>query len=132
MPFPMMKCVIQITIVFVPKYRKKVFFNEKKEAIREIVRILCQWKCVEIIEEEICPYHIYLLLSIPPKMSVTGFMGYLKQKSSQKIFQKLGNMKFAYLNRGFRCKRYYVDITGNNTAAIRSYMKLYSQQAKAR
>ena len=85
-----------------------------------------------MIEGEICPDHIHLLLSIRPKMSVTGFMGYLKQKSSQKIFQKLGNMKFAYLNRGFRCKRYYDDIIRNNTAAIRSYMKLYSQQAKAR
>ena len=61
-----------------PKYRRKVFFNEKKEAIREIIRTLCQWKGVEIIEGEICPDHIHLLLSIPPKMSVSGFMGYLK------------------------------------------------------
>ena len=63
-------------VVFAPKYRRKVFYNEKKEAIREIIRTLCQWKGVEIIEEEVCPDHIHLLLSIPPKMSVSGFMGY--------------------------------------------------------
>lgn len=61
-------------VVFAPKYRRKVFYSEKKEAIREIIRQLCQWKGVEIIEGEICPDHIHLLLSIPPKMSVSGFM----------------------------------------------------------
>ena len=75
-------------IVFAPKYRRKVFFAEKREAIREILRTLCQWKGVEIIEGEVCPDHIHLLVSIPPKMSVSGFMGYLKGKSSLMIFQK--------------------------------------------
>ncbi len=65
-------------VVFAPKYRRKVFYNEKREDIREIMRTLCKWKGVEIIEGEICPDHIHLLLSIPPKMSVSGFMGYLK------------------------------------------------------
>ena len=74
-------------VVFAPKYRRKVFYNEKKEAIREIIRTLCQWKGVEIIEGEVCPDHIHLLLSIPPKMSVSGFMGYLKGKSSLMIFR---------------------------------------------
>ena len=83
-------------IVFAPKYRRKVFFAEKRLEIREILRQLCQWKGVEIIEGEVCPDHIHLLLSIPPKMSVSGFMGYLKGKSSLMIFQKFGNMKFAY------------------------------------
>ena len=91
-------------VVFAPKYRRKVFYNEKKEAIREIIRTLCQWKGVEIIEGEVCPDHIHLLLSIPPKMSVSGFMGYLKGKSSLMIFQRFGNMKFAYRNREFWCK----------------------------
>ena len=96
-------------IVFAPKYRRKVFYAEKREDIREIIRTLCQWKGVEIIEGEVCPDHIHLLLSIPPKLSVSGFMGYLKGKSSLMIFQKYGNMKFAYRNREFWCKGYYVD-----------------------
>ena len=110
-------------IVFAPKYRRKVFFNEKRADIREIIRTLCQWKGVEIIEGEICPDHIHLLLSIPPKYSVSGFMGYLKEKSSLMIFQKYGNMKFAYRNRVFWCKGYYVDTVGKNTAAIKKYIE---------
>ena len=110
-------------IVFAPKYRRKVFYGEHREAIREILRTLCQWKGVEIIEGEICPDHVHLLVSIPPKMSVSGFMGYLKGKSSLMIFQRFGNMKFAYRNREFWCKGYYVDTTGKNTAAIKSYIE---------
>lgn len=83
-------------IVFAPKYRRKVFYEEKREAIREILRELCKWKGVEIIEGEVCPDHIHMLVSIPPKISVSGFMGYLKGKSSLMIFQRFGNMKFAY------------------------------------
>ena len=110
-------------IVFAPKYRRKVFFNEKRADIREIIRTLCQWKGVEIIEGEICPDHIHLLLSIPPKYSVSGFMGNLKGKSSLMIFQKYGNMKFAHRNREFWCKGYYVDTVGKNTAAIKKYIE---------
>ena len=117
-------------VVFTPKYRRKVFYNEKKEAIREIIRTLCQWKGVEIIEGEVCPDHIHLLLSIPPKMSVSGFMGYLKGKSSLMIFQRFGNMKFAYRNREFWCQGYYVDTVGKNTAAIKSYIANQLKQDK--
>ena len=92
--------------------------KEKKEAIREIIRTLCEWKGVDIIEGEICPDHIHLLLSILPKISISGFMGYLKGKSSQKY----GNMKFAYRNREFWCKGYYVDTVGKNTKAIKEYI----------
>ena len=109
-------------IVFAPKYRRKVFFEDKREDIREIIRTLCKWKGVDIIEGEICPDHIHLLLSIPPKISVSGFMGYLKGKSSLMIFQKYGNMKFAYRNREFWCKGYYVDTVGKNTKAIKEYI----------
>ena len=109
-------------IVFAPKYRRKVFFEEKRLEIREILRKLCQWKGVEVLEGEICPDHIHMLVSIPPKMSVAGFMGYLKGKSSLMIFQKWGNMKFAYRNREFWCKGYYVDTVGKNTAAIKEYI----------
>ena len=97
-------------IVFAPKYRRKVFYGEKREAIREI------------IEGEVRPDHIHLLVSIPPKMSVSSFMGYLKGKSSLLIFQRFGNMKFAYRNREFWCKGYYVDTTGKNIAEIKSYI----------
>ena len=83
-------------IVFAPKYRRKVFFEEKRAEIREISRELCKWKGVEIIEGEICPDHVHILVAIPPKISVSGFMGYLKGKSSLLLFQKYGNMKFAY------------------------------------
>lgn len=103
-------------VVFAPKYRRKVFYNEKRVAIRDIIRTLCQWKGVEIIEGEVCPDHIHLLLSIPPKMSVSGFMGYLKGKSSLMIFQK-------FRNREFWCKGYYVDTVGKNTKAIKEYIE---------
>ena len=109
-------------IVFAPKYRRKVFYEEKRIEIREIIRQLCKWKGVDIIEGEVCPDHIHMLVSIPPKMSVSGFMGYLKGKSALIIFQKWGNMKFAYRNREFWCKGYYVDTAGKNTKAIKEYI----------
>ena len=77
----------------------------------------------EIIEGEICPDHVHLLVAIPPKMSVSVFMGYLKGKSSLMIFQKFGNMKFAYRNREFWCRGYYVDTVGKDTKAIKAYIE---------
>ena len=110
-------------VVFAPKYRRKVFYNEKKEAIREIIRTLCQWKGVEIIEGEVCPDHIHLLLSIPPKMSVSGFMGYLKGKSSLMRFDQHANIKYRNGNREYWCRGYYVDTVGKNTKAITEYIQ---------
>ena len=115
-------------IVFAPKYRRKVFYEEKRVEIREILRKLCQWKGVEVIEGEICPDHIHMLVSIPPKMSVAGFMGYLKGKSSLMIYQKWGNMKFAYRNREFWCKGYYVDTVGGNKQAVQRYIRNQEQE----
>lgn len=109
-------------IVFAPKYRIKIFYEEKRLAIRDILRTICGWKGVEIIEGEVCPDHVHLLLSIPPKMSVSYFVGYLKGKSSLMMFQRFGNMKFAYRNREFWCKGYYVDTVGKNTTAIKEYI----------
>ena len=109
-------------IVFAPKYRRKIFYEEKRLTIRDILRTICGWKGVEIIEGEVCPDHIHLLLSIPPKMSVSYFVGYLKGKSSLMMFQRFGNMKFAYRNREFWCKGYYVDTVGKNTTAIKEYI----------
>ena len=90
--------------------------------IREILRKLCEWKGVEIVEGEVCPDDIHMLVSIPPKMSISGFMGYLKGKSALLIFQKWGNMKFAYRDREFCCKGYYVDTAGKNTKTIKEYI----------
>ena len=109
-------------IVFAPKYRRKIFYEEKRLVIRDILRTICGWKGVEIIEGEVCPDHVHLLLSIPPKMSVSYFVGYLKGKSSLMMFQRFGNMKFAYRNREFWCKGYYVDTVGKNTTAIKEYI----------
>lgn len=109
-------------IVFAPKYRRKIFYEEKSLAIRDILRTICGWKGVEIIEGEVCPDHVHLLLSIPPKMSVSYFVGYLKGKSSLMMFQRFGNMKFVYRNREFWCKGYYVDAVGKNTTAIKEYI----------
>ena len=116
------KWVCKYHIVFAPKYRRKVFYENHKEEVRDIIRKLCAWKGVDIIEGEICPDHIHLLLSIPPKYSVSSFMGYLKGKSSMMIYQKFGNMKFAYRNREFWCRGYYVDTVGKNTKAIKEYI----------
>ena len=110
-------------IVFAPKYRRKIIYGQLKRDIANILSMLCKRKGVKIVEAEVCPDHIHLLLSIPPKMSVSGFMGYLKGKSSLMIFQKFGNMKFAYRNREFWCKGYYVDTVGKNTKAIKEYIE---------
>ena len=110
-------------IVFAPKYRRKVFYEEKRLEIGAILRELCRWKGVEIIEGEVCPDHVHMLISIPPKMSVSGFMGFLKGKSSLMIYQRWGNMKFKYRNRQFWCRGYYVDTVGKNESRIAEYVR---------
>ena len=110
-------------IVFAPKYRRQVFYKEKKIQIGQILRKLCEFKGVEILEAEVCPDHIHMLLKIPPKMSVSGFVGYLKGKSSIMIFQQWGNAKFKYRNREFWCRGYYVDTVGKNTKKIAEYIR---------
>lgn len=117
-------------VVFAPKYRRKVFYEEKRLEIGAILRELCRWKGVEIIEAEVCPDHIHMLVSIPPKMSVSGFMGFLKGKSSLMIYQRWGNMKFKYRNRQFWCRGYYVDTVGKNTKAIKEYIATQLKQDK--
>ena len=109
-------------VIFAPKYRRKVFYGEKKEAIRDIIRTLCQWKGVEIIEGEVCPDHIHLLLSIPPKISVSSFMGYLKGKSTLMMFDKHANLKYKFGNRHFWSEGYYVSTVGLNEATIKKYI----------
>jgi putative transposase len=110
-------------IVFAPKYRRKVFFNEKRLEIGKILRKLCEFKQINIVEAEVCPDHIHMLVEIPPKMSVSGFVGYLKGKSSLMIYQRWGNLKFKYRNREFWCRGYYVDTVGKNKAKIAEYIR---------
>ena len=121
---------LQVSYSICTKVSSKSIFDEKRKEIREILRTLCKWKGVEVIEGEICPDHIHILVSIPPKISVSGFMGYLKGKSSLIIFQKYGNMKFAYRNREFWCKGYYVDTVGKNTKAIKEYIATQLEKDK--
>lgn len=109
-------------VVFASKYRRKVFYGSKRLEIGAILRKLCEFKGVTIIEAEVCPDHVHMLLEIPPKMSVSGFMGYLKGKSSLMIYQRWGNLKFKYRNREFWCRGFYVDTVGKNTKKIKEYI----------
>ena len=109
-------------IVFAPKYRRKVFYGEKRAEIGKVLRELCNWKKVNIINAEVCPDHVHMLVEIPPKYSVSSFMGFLKGKSSIMIYEKWGNMKYKYRNREFWCRGYYVDTVGKNTKAIDAYI----------
>ena len=110
-------------IVFVPKYRRMVFYKEFKKEIGKILRELCNWKGVNIIEAEVCPDHIHMLVEIPPKMSVSSFVGFLKGKSSLLIHERHGNLKYKYGNRHFWCRGYYVDTVGKNAKKIEEYIK---------
>ena len=110
-------------IVFAPKYRRKVFYGEKRIEIGNILRELCRWKGISIIEAEVCPDHVHMLVEIPPKMSISSFMGFLKGKSSLMIYERWGNMKFKYRNRQFWCRGYYVDTAGKNAYKIQEYIK---------
>ena len=110
-------------IVFAPKYRRMAFYGCKRFEIGKILRTLCEWNGVNIIEAEVCVDHIHMLVEIPPKYSVSGFMGFLKGKSSLIIYQKWGNAKFKYRNREFWCRGYYVDTVGKNTNKIKEYIK---------
>ena len=117
-------------IVFAPKYRRKVFYGQNKVAIGKILRQLCEWKGINIIEAEVCPDHIHMLVEIPPKMAVSGFVGYLKGKSSTLIYEQFGELKYKYKNRSFWCKGYYVDTVGKNTSRIAEYIRNQLEEDK--
>ena len=105
-------------IVFAPKYRRKEFYGTNRLEIGKIIRELCKWKEVNIITAEVCPDHVHMFVEIPPKLSVSSFMGFLKGKSSIMIYERWGNMKFKY-----RCRGYYVDTVGKNAIAIKKYIE---------
>ena len=110
-------------IVFTPKYRRKIIFAQLRESIKEILQCLCKYKGVEILEGHLMPDHVHMLVSIPPKISVANFMGYLKGKSSLMIFDRHANLKYKYGNRHFWCRGYYVDTVGANKEAVAKYIR---------
>ena len=105
-----------------------IIYNRLKVDIGKILRKLCEQKGVEIIEAEACPDHIHMLVSIPPKISVAQFMGYLKGKSSLMIFDRHANLKYKYGNRHFWCRGYYVDTVGKNKKKIAEYIRNQLQE----
>ena len=115
-------------IVFAPKYRRQIIYGKIKNDIGKILRTLCERKGVEIIEAEACSDHIHMLVSIPPKISVSSFMGYLKGKSSLMIFDRHANLKYKYGNRKFGAEGYYVDTVGKNKKVIEEYIKKQLQE----
>ena len=117
------KWVCKYHIVFTPKYRRKIDYWGMREDIRDIIRDLCKWKGVEILEGHMMPDHIHLLLSIPPKTSVSAFMGYLKGKSAMMIFDRNANLKYKFGNRQFWATGYYVSTVGLNEATIKKYIR---------
>ena len=118
----------QYHIVFAPKYRRKEVYGKIKVDIGKILRMLCEQKGVRIIEAEACPDHTHMLVEIPPKLSVSQFVGYLKGKSSLMIFDRHANLKYKYGNRHFWCRGYYVDTVGRNKTAIAEYIKQQLQE----
>ena len=115
-------------IVFAPKYRRQIIYGKIKQDIGQMLRKLCEYKGIEIIEAEACKDHIHMLVSIPPKYSIAQIMGYLKGKSSLMIFEKYANMKYKYGNRHFWCRGYYVTTVGKNKKAIQEYIRNQLQE----
>ena len=116
------KWMCKYHIVFTPKYRRKAIYGELREDIREDIKKLCKYKGVEIIEGHMMKDHVHLLVSIPPKISVSSFMGYLKGKSALMIFDEHANLKYKYGNRHFGAEGYYVSTVGMNEATIKKYI----------
>ena len=110
-------------IVFAPKYRRKIIYGQLKRDIANILSMLCKRKGVKIVEAEVCPDHIHMLVEIPPSISVSSFVGYLKGKSTLMIFERHANLKYKYGNRHFWCRGYYVDTVGKNKKAIEEYIR---------
>ena len=115
-------------IVFAPKFRRQIIYGKIKMDIGQMLRKLCEYKGIEIVEAEACKDHIHMLVSIPPKYSIAQIMGYLKGKSSLMIFEKYANLKYKYGNRHFWCRGYYVSTVGRNKKAIQEYIQNQLQE----
>ena len=117
------KWLCKYHIVIVPKYRRKVIYYEYRKDLQEIIRTLCRYKQVEIIEGHMMPDHVHLLLSIPPRISISSFMGYLKGKSALMMFDRHANLKYKFGNRHFWAEGYYVTTVGLNESTIKKYIQ---------
>ena len=115
-------------IVFAPKYRRRAIYGKIRADIGRIIRMLCERKGVNIIEAELCPDHVHMLVDIPPKYSVADIVGYIKGKSSLMIFDRHANLKYKYGNRHFWCRGYYVDTVGKNAKKIEEYIRQQLQE----
>ncbi len=115
-------------IVFAPKYRRRAIYGKIRADIGRIIRKLCERKGVNIIEAELCPDHVHMLVEIPPKYSVADIVGYIKGKSSLMIFDRHANLKYKYGNRHFWCRGYYVDTVGKNAKKIEEYIRQQLQE----
>ena len=110
-------------IVFIPKYRRKEIYGKLRSDIGQIIRQLCSYKGVEIMEAHAMPDHIHMLVRIPPKIAVSNFMGYLKGKSSLMIFERHANLKYKYGNRNFWAKGFFVSTVGLDTEKVQEYIR---------
>ena len=117
------KWMCKYHIVFTPKYRRKMIYNQYREDVREIIKQLCSYKGVEILGGNVMSDHVHILVSIPPKMSVSSFMGYLKGKSALMMFDRHANLKYKFGNRHFWSEGYYVSTVGLNEAGIKKYIQ---------
>ena len=117
------KWLCKYHIVFTPKYRRKVIYNQYRNSLREILRRLCEYKGVKIIERELMADHVHMLVLIPPKILVSSFMGYLKGKSALMMFDKHANLKYKFGNRHFWSEGYYVSTVGLNEATVKKYIR---------
>ena len=115
-------------IVFIPKYRRKAIYGKLRADIGAILRQLCEYKDVEIVEAHAMSDHIHMLVKIPPKLAVPSFMGYLKGKSSLMIFERHANLKYKYGNRNFWAKGYFVSTVGLNDEVVKEYIRNQEKQ----
>ncbi|MGQ7564573.1 IS200/IS605 family transposase [Streptococcus suis] len=122
------KWMCKYHIVFTPKYRRKIIYNQLRRHIVEYFKRLCKYKGVEIIEGHMMPDHVHLLLTIPPKIAVSNFMGYLKGKSAMMIFEEHSNLKYKFGNRKFWAEGYYVSTVGLNESTVRKYIREQEQE----
>ena len=122
------KWLCKYHIVFTPKYRRKAIYGQYREEIGKIIRQLCNYKGIEIIEGHMMADHVHMLVMIPPKYSVSAVMGYLKGKSSLMIFDRFSQLKYKYGNRQFWSVGYYVSTVGLNEAVIRKYIREQDQR----
>ena len=117
------KWMCKYHIVFTPKYRRKIIYNQYKKSVGEILRSLCKYKGVDLLEGHLKVDHVHMLVSIPPKLSVSSFMGYLKGKSALMLFDRHANLKYKFGNRHFWSEGYYVSTVGLNETTIRKYIQ---------